>query len=163
MTEYRLAVTYGGWLGKLVRKLFRVTWNHIIIVRFEDGVPVTTYESNLRGVHGHKFQADPDLSCKHAWYEAVEPLTELDRARLGSFCEGACGKLYALHYWLLLFYRVVKQLLFGKVAQALLSPAATCVTFVNAACAHVGRPVSVHGKSGLPDDVRDSPHWRKVA
>ena len=161
MIRFRLAVTYGGLLGRLVRGLGVATWNHIIIVEFVDGQPLTTYESNmLHGVHQHPFRADPDLGWEHQWYEAAVPLTALEVARFSRVCIGECGKWYAFSYLPLLAWRVIKRLL-SRPSQALLVPAETCISFVNEPCAAVGRPVSVMGASGLPDDVMSSPHWKK--
>jgi len=159
--EFKIATTYGGAFGRLARML-GLRWNHIIIVQFSDGQPVTTYESNtLRGVHQHPFRADPDLAWEHQWYEAVEPFTETEAVCFGWYCDGMCGKAYALHYWPLLLWRVITNLL-TKPSRALLVPAETCITFVNEACAAVGRPVTVHGSRGLPDDIMSSPHWERV-
>ena len=147
-------------MGKVARKL-HLQWNHVIIVQFSGGMPRWTYESNFRGVNFHAFRADPDLAEAHEWYVPAEPLTELERAHFESYCAGACGKLYAFPFLVLLAWRVVKNL-FTKPSRALLAPAETCITFVNAACSHIGRPVSVRGASGLPDDIMSSPYWQKV-
>ena len=161
MTEVRIAVTYGGIVGRLARRL-GLRWNHIIIVLvFPLGVPWQTYESNWRGVHCHPFRESPDLAEEHEWYEPVIPLNTLDVVYFSGYCEGSVGKWYAFHYLLLLGWRALKRLC-TKPHRALLVPAETCATFVNEPCAAIGRPVSVMGASGLPDDIMDSPHWRKV-
>lgn len=157
--DFRILVTYGGLLGRLVRRL-GYRYNHILLVLFADGLPVWTYESNWRGVAGHIFR-DADLAEQHAWYRAKEPLTCPEYNLLLGYCKGAEGKLYALHRWLAMGWRILKEVLRGR-TWALLIPAETCITFVDAACRSVGRPVSAQGTAGLPDDVMLSAHWVNV-
>jgi len=160
--EFRIATTYGGAFGRLARKL-GLRWNHIIIVQFRDGVPLWTYQSNLRhGVTGRQFDPYVDLAWQHEWYEPVVPLTKADRQKLLGFCLGSLGKLYALYYWPRLFLRVIKSVFVVGPARALLAPSETCVTFVNAAAESIGRSVSVYGSRGLPDDIMSSTHWKRV-
>jgi len=156
--EFKIAVTYGGILGRFCRKL-GLTWNHILIVQWSNGVPRWTYESNIRGVHRHPFSEVPDLAEEHRWYVAENPLNLAEKAYFRGFCDGACGKWYALHYWLLLGKRIIKRLL-ARPHELALIPGETCVTFVNGPCAGIGRPVSTEGASGLPDDIMESPHWK---
>ena len=155
--DYKLATTYGGIVGRLARLLLGLRWNHVLIVEWIDDQPCTTYESNLRGVHRHPFDAQRDLAWEHEWYEATEPFSAMELAAFQGYCEGACGKWYALHIWPLLAWRALRR------PRAVgLIPAETCVTFVNAACALVGRPVSQGGAEGLPDDIMQSAHWTRM-
>ena len=157
--DFKIAVTYGGFMGRLARKL-GLKWNHILFVQFYDDVPVWTYQADFSGVTGKPFDAETDLAWDFAWYEPVVPLTKAEQQRLLGFCLGALGKWYALHVWPRLFWRALKEAVKLRPARALLVPAETCVTFVNEACEAIRRPVSVHGARGLPDDVMSSPHWK---
>jgi hypothetical protein len=161
MREFKVATSYGGFLGKLVRRL-GYDWNHILLVMWGDGEPVYTYESNIRGIQGHPFQEGPDLAEEHAWWVPREPLTALEFERLLGYCQGAEGKWYALHYWLTIVWRILKDLLLGPTRWQKLSliPAETCISFVDAACRSVGRPISPFGAEGLPDDIARSPWWK---
>ena len=159
MITYKVVVTYGGILGKLVRRL-GLKWNHILIVQWIDNEPRWTYESNIRGVNGHPFREKTDLAEEHEWYVPVKPFKQLEKAYFLGYCEGSCGKWYALHYWILLGWRIIKRICTKPKALALI-PAETCITFVNSVCKSIGRPVSTEGVSGLPDDIMNSPHWIK--
>jgi len=163
MNEFRIAVTYGGWLGRLVRRL-GYRWNHILLIVFAKSKPICTYESNWRGVVGHPFDEKCDLAEEHVWLVARTPLNAEETAHLLGFCQGAAGKWYALHYWLAIAWRIVVDILLGPTRwQALgLLPAETCISFVDAACRSVGRPVSPFGAEGLPDDVMRSPWWEEI-
>lgn len=155
--EYKIVVTYGGFLGKLARRL-GLRWNHILITQWVGNKPRWVYESNMRGVHLHPFR-EKDLAWEHQWYVPVKPLTELEQAYFTGYCDGARSKWYALHYWVKMGWRIIKQLC-TKPQSLTLIPAETCITFVNAACTAIGRPVSIEGASGLPDDITSSPYWR---
>lgn len=156
-TQFKIAVTYGGILGKFIRKL-GYRWNHILLVFFKDGKPYYTYESNWRGVVGHAFNEKEDLAEEHEWYIAKRLLNELDKAHLTGYCDGARGKWYALHYWVKMGWRIMKEILRGPTKLSLI-PAETCITFVDAACRSIGRPVSSFGAKGLPDDIIQNPYW----
>jgi len=160
--EFKVATTYGGGLGRLVRRL-GFEWNHVILTLWQNGQPALTFESNWRGVVGHPFEEEQDLAEEHAWWVPREPLTELEKERLIGFCLGAEGKWYALHYWVAIGWRVLRRLLLGPARWRTVAalPAETCVTFVDAACRSVGRPVSAYGAQALPDDIAVSPWWRR--
>ena len=163
MVEFKVAITYGGILGKLVRKL-GYDWNHILLVKFINGKPSYTYESNWRGIVGHPFDEKKDLAEEHLFFMPKIPLNDREIEHLWGYCEGAEGKWYALHYWFAIGWRILKDLLFGPTRwQALaLLPAETCISFVDAACRSVGRPVSPFGAEGLPDDIYHSPCWKRM-
>ena len=165
---FKIAVTYGGFLGKLIRWLGRVGrldywWNHILFVRFEDGIPTWTYESNIRGIMNHTFDEKRDLAEEHLWYIATDPMSAPEIEHLQGFCEGATGKWYALHQWLVIGWRILKDILLGPTYwQAMEAiPARTCISFVDAAGRSVRRPVSPFGSGGLPDDIERSPYWEE--
>ena len=160
-TEFKIAVTYGGFMGRLVRRLGG-RWNHVILVQFYNDLPTWVYQSNFSGVTGAQFNVREHLAWEHAWYAPVKPLTEADKGRLVGFCQGAIGKWYALHLWPGLFWRVLKRLFVTHPLRMLIAPTETCVTFVDAACDSIERPVTQFGLRGLPDDVTDSPHWKEV-
>jgi len=162
MRQFKVATTYGGTLGRLARRL-GYNWNHILLILFDDDKPVYTYESNWRGVVGHPFRGGPDLAEEHALWVPKVPLPPVEFEHLLGYCQGAEGKWYALHYWLAIAWRVFKDSLLGPTRwQALaLLPAETCISFVDAACRSVGRPVSPFGSEGLPDDIAASPWWKR--
>ena len=130
-TEFKIAVTYGGFMGRLVRRLGG-RWNHVILVQFYNDLPTWVYQSNFSGVTGAQFNVKEHLAWEHAWYAPVDPLTKEEKGRLIGFCLGALGKGYAWELWPLLFWRVLKRLLTAHLARTQM--AETCVTFVDEAC-----------------------------
>ena len=163
LIEFKVAVTYGGVLGRLVRKL-GYDWNHILLVMFVNNIPVYTYESHWPKVIGHLFDEKEDLAEEHLFFVPKISLSEIDTEHLQGYCEGAEGKFYALHYWLAIGWRILKDLLLGPIRwQSLaLLPAETCISFVDAACRSIGRPVSPFGAEGLPDDIYRCPFWKRA-
>ena len=162
-----IGVTYGGILGRLVRRL-GYRWNHILLFIAPKGttLPIWTYESNGRGVHDHLFQAE-DYAEEYELYEPAVPLTPEEKLALVAFADGNVGKFYGLWYWAQIAWRILKDIWHRREpgrAVAFLRPGETCISFVHRCGAYVGRPISPSsGEAGLPDDIMHSPHWRKVS
>lgn len=149
-----IMVTWQPWpLGRLARKV-GMRWSHALLLRWmEDGLRMV-YEATPRGIR--KAWLNPGhFGCEHVLLGMVRPLSDWQRGAVYGAAEGMCGKPYNYGLLVRLGWRVLKELLRGRRAEALARSAEVCSSF----CQEVFRIAGIDlvpRKVALPDDLAAS-------